>query len=95
LEKFNEVFYLNGKQVDFPLSISDLGDNYEYIDDYNDDSPRKNTGGELFYREQKIAIIHYYGDTERIFTSDNKISALVTFGSFFDKRMVDNYTFVI
>jgi hypothetical protein len=95
LEKFNEVFYINGKQVDFPLSISDLDDNYEYIDDYNDDSPKKNTGGELFYQDQKIALVHYYGDTERVFTSDTKISALITFGSLFNNSTEENNVFVL
>jgi hypothetical protein len=95
LEKFNEVFYLNGKQVDFPLSISDLGDNYEYIDDYNDNTPREYSGGELFYKKQKVAIIHYYSDNKKLFDIDTKISALVTFGSFFDKQTEDSYFFVL
>jgi hypothetical protein len=83
LETFNEVVYINGKEVDFPLSISDLGEDYEYDDLFDGNSPGNYTEGNLYYGDQKIGMVTYRGGKENTYNDDTKVSGISTVASFF------------
>jgi hypothetical protein len=94
-EMFEEVFYLNGKQVHFPLTMRLLGSDYEYDDLFDGNSPGNYTEGNLFYGDQKIAIVGYDGYTLTTLTDDTEFSGISTVASFFKSHPEYISVFVI
>lgn len=59
LDQLNEVLYLNGQQIRFPLMFSTLEGEYEIKEkEYYEDSER--ASGVLYYNDKFVAIISFY-----------------------------------
>lgn len=65
-EAINELLNnieVNGKHVDFPFTLNDLGDDFEF-DNYVD-MGAGTYGMDLKYKDESVAIVYVYSDTEK------------------------------
>ena len=65
-EAINELLNnieVNGKHIDFPFTLNDLGDDFEF-DNYVDMGDGT-YGMDLKYKDESVAIVYVYSDTEK------------------------------
>lgn len=65
-EAINELLNnieVNGKHIDFPFTLNDLGDDFEF-DNYVD-MGAGTYGMDLKYKDESVAIVYVYSDTEK------------------------------
>ena len=65
-EAINELLNnieVNGKHIDFPFTLNDLGDDFEF-DNYVDVGDGT-YGMDLKYKDESVAIVYVYADTEK------------------------------
>ena len=65
-EAINELLNnieVNGKHIDFPFTLNDLGDGFEF-DNYVDVGDGT-YGMDLKYKDESVAIVYVYADTEK------------------------------
>ena len=65
-EAINELLNnieVNGKHIDFPFTLNDLGDDFEF-DNYVDMGDGT-YGMDLKYKDESVAIVYVYADTEK------------------------------
>ena len=88
-EAINELLNnieVNGKHIDFPFTLNDLGDDFEF-DNYVDMGDGT-YGMDLKYRDESVAIVYVKVDSDKNLNRNTKIYSL-------DISRVDNQIFTI
>lgn len=93
LDQLNEVLYLNGQHIKFPLMLSSLNGDYEIRDKiYNDKSSRDSdiVGGYLYYEDKLIAMVVFYE-----LENDIEILSMAFFRDYYeDNQDVSKYVLI-
>ncbi len=95
-EKICNSFYINGKQIDYPFTVNDLGDEFEIIDTeeykFHHDEEKKNIHCYLTYYGDVVALVRI-DDCENPTDIFNRPIGSIVFMDEISKRKVFPFSF--